>query len=435
MYNAITQRIDKMTSQWKEFSAVKEARIARWLAEDGEVQMVETFYNLQTTEAGKTPDFFLKLESAFIDKESYTKKLLNELVQQYETSQKDFEEAGILWRPSYKKMPGTFPFFHNLENFAKSIKALQNHLVIYLSPQENDNFKEWTNWLNEALHWGIPEQVRLMIMDTEKFPLFKTLAENNPVELITLKPQLNMDAALRQLAAKGNPKDPGVQFRKAYVALTQAATKGNLKELNQLSKQALTIAKANKWVQMQVVVHLTVGGTLLGKKEFKRALQTYKQAKTVAEKAYLKGETAGGKMMLNAMFGQGSTHIAAKEYREAALVYEQSVPVTEKIKDPFFTLESWRMAGYCYEASKQYEKAWECNQKALDVGLKLDKELRPNSTLPFVGQALLRLTRPLKLENAQLVIWQRMIELVGPEWDQQLPKKEPIDIKSKIKIL
>ena len=54
-------------------------------------------------------------------------------------------------------------------------------------------------------------------------------------------------------------------------------------------------------------------------------------------------------------------------------------------------LEAWRMAGWCHEQAGADRDAWRCGQLALEAGDRLPAGQRERSTLPWVGQMLLRL--------------------------------------------
>jgi hypothetical protein len=68
-------------------------------------------------------------------------------------------------------------------------------------------------------------------------------------------------------------------------------------------------------------------------------------------------------------------------------------------------------------APRRIEAGWRCGNKALDAAAKMDADLRTSSTLPFVGQAMLRLAKVADEEFAAQVR-ARMTELAGPDWDR-----------------
>ncbi len=422
--NAITLRLDKLLGQWAEFSQLPQARIGRWLVASDEPQMIDVFYETESTENGELPDLFLKFETPFTNVQQYGHDLFTTLRQMIDDDREAMREEGITLNfqplPVDRNLPGTLLFLNNLANLAGSIEDLEGKLVAFLSPDKNDNIKQWKQWLIEAIELGIPANLRIMVVDAESQPVFDELAQQYPEHCITLQPNLDMASAMKQLASVGNPGDPSVQFRQAFLALTQAAGTGNLKEVQQLASKALNIAEKQNWLPMQVTVLATLGGTYLGAQQFDQAFDIYGKGLQVAKQAWEAGEPSGGKLAIQAYFSQGATMIAAKKYPDAAAVYEQAVPVAEKIPDYFNLMEAWRMAGYCHEVSKKYEQAWDCNHLALDAGEKLDEETRASSALPYVGQALQRLAKKMGRSKEQAAIFHRMADLVGENWQDKL---------------
>ena len=82
-------------------------------------------------------------------------------------------------------------------------------------------------------------------------------------------------------------------------------------------------------------------------------------------------------------------------------------------------MESWRMAAYCHEGVQQFDTSWRCGQRALEAAARLAPDARRTSTLPFVGQGLLRLLPPRDTERAAAVR-ERMTALAGPDWELHL---------------
>jgi ATP phosphoribosyltransferase regulatory subunit HisZ len=114
-----------------------------------------------------------------------------------------------------------------------------------------------------------------------------------------------------------------------------------------------------------------------------------------------------------------------KEYTDAAALYQAAVQPATGTKDALSLLEAWRMMGACLEHSKAYREAWECNQNALDAGEQLDSTLRPNTTLPYVGQALLRLSPQLGKHEEDEPLRRRMAALCGADWEKRISTKRP----------
>jgi hypothetical protein len=68
------------------------------------------------------------------------------------------------------------------------------------------------------------------------------------------------------------------------------------------------------------------------------------------------------------------------------------------------------------------DASWSCGHAALDAGGQLDEGMRAASTLPFVGQGLLRLTQRWSHGSQVDAVRARMTALLGPDWETRAPQ-------------
>lgn len=424
--NPIEQRLHKLTEQWRLFVGSEEGRVCRWHVQADERQMIETFYRVETEESGNTSDLFLKFTSPFEDSLSYYHGLREELISFIEKDRESLQAEGIIinW-PEGNVAEHIVPaesFLFDLSSFADALGDLlgEGFLVAYLSPQDLTDVSQWEAWLMEVVKAGVPRKLKLMVIDTVDYPCFNALSEKYPEAVITIQPELNMSSALQQIAAKGNPRLPDVKFRKAFVGLTQAVAKGNLTALNRMSRRAMDIAQLNKWPHLEVATLMTVAGAYLGKRQYDQAMAMYRQAEQVVGRSYPSSDKLGANLASKVAFAQGSTLIAAKDFKKAALLFENTVATAERSDDRFFQMEAWRLAGYCHEQDKDLEKAWKCHNQALSAAERLDGPMQKGATVPFIGQALLRLVPRFGKRDDELAIRQKLQRLVGTNWESKL---------------
>ena len=163
---------------------------------------------------------------------------------------------------------------------------------------------------------------------------------------------------------------------------------------------------------------MALGAAYLGAKKMTDALVSYRNAGAKAAVMTQAGDSVGPKLALQAKLAEGAALIADGKYADAAFVYRQAVELAGQAKDDLMTMESWRMAAYCHETLQQPEAAWECGHKALEAAERLAPEVRANSTLPFVGQGLLRAGKKFGSE-AEKSVRDRMIQLAGADWEMK----------------
>ena len=228
--NAIIRRLSQLAKKWDKFAAQPELKVGVWSVAKDEFEMIEAFYEVEKTEEGKTKDIILKFSSPYTSHAQYTKELLQELDKVIKESEEELKGAGLDiqdWVPvkANNFHPGLL--LKNLEAFQQFLD-IDGNVVAYLSPERNNNIAAWVDWLNKLSIIGA-EQVKIMLVQSDDHPVFDGLLKNQPKIFNKLIPDLNMDAAMTELAAQGNPSDPGTQFRQLYVAMMQAAGKSDLK--------------------------------------------------------------------------------------------------------------------------------------------------------------------------------------------------------------
>ncbi|MGD1892154.1 MAG: hypothetical protein ACFB15_16390 [Cyclobacteriaceae bacterium] len=417
--NPIVQRQQQLTQQWLDFTEKPDTRLCRWLVTDDELGMLQAFYQLQNSEGNDTGDFFLKLTSSFAEPTAFVQDLQQEFFQKIKELQELVDDPLLKkWKP-LKAVPGTSPILHflsTLGNFAQSLDLPEGFVVIYLQPQSIFNRYAWSDWLVQVLQMGIPQRVRWMLTDFQQEPYLKTLAQYFPQEVVTIAPDLKMSAAVNELASAGDPANPGVQFRKAFVHLTQAIGRQDLAMVDQTAVKAFKIANANGWPHMKVAVNMARAGAYLGKQQYDKAYKIYGEAYDFARAAYKEGDKPSGKLSVTTLFSQGAAMIAAEKYDVAVHSYTQAVPYAEEAEDLYNLMEAWRMTGFCYQQLHQEKLAWNALWQALEIGPKVDDAVRPNSTLPYIGQALMAMAEKSGEMNLYYLVRDRMVFLVGEDW-------------------
>ena len=80
------------------------------------------------------------------------------------------------------------------------------------------------------------------------------------------------------------------------------------------------------------------------------------------------------------------------------------------------------MQGYCQEKMGFKQQALKTYAKAVTIAEKMSEEMRHNTMLPFIGQALLDLCENLAMKQEYLRVKEKMNHLLGKDWEKKLPK-------------
>lgn len=82
--------------------------------------------------------------------------------------------------------------------------------------------------------------------------------------------------------------------------------------------------------------------------------------------------------------------------------------------------DAWRLAAHAHEQARCTDDAWRCGARALHVGESIPPVERRCSTLPYTGEALLRLAEqgepPDDLDVRRADLSQHLDTVLGPGW-------------------
>jgi tetratricopeptide (TPR) repeat protein len=404
--------------------SIPNARVCRWLVEEDENTMIDTFIGIQS-EDGR--DFVFELNSPFTKTETYGQQLSDELSELIEGIRPALQAEGfpINWysQHDYDRRNHAFGFIQNINALPYGFETLDEDVVFVFCIKPTTINKEYEPWLMDAIEARLDPRVRLLVIDRKDGIQLDKLAKKYTGIVHTIQPDLDMPAAIRQLAASGNPADPGVKFRKAFVELTQASGKLNMDAVNKLAVLPLSIATENNWMPMQVAVHAVKGNTLLNVKRYNEALQVYDHAYHLAAAGYAQGDEVGGILTIQLLFAKATVFISMKNFKEAADTYNQAAQRSEALKDYFQMMEAHRMEGFSYQQmSKPYE-AWDAYNLALLCAEQMDTMTLENSTFPYVGQALMDLAQKLGKKQEYFDIDNKMSDYIGKDWKDKIVKR------------
>ncbi|HKX28910.1 MAG TPA: tetratricopeptide repeat protein [Blastocatellia bacterium] len=422
--NAIEKRLDYLGGLWNEFAQQEGARLLRWLVDADDAQMLDLFFETQDEQVSEVPDLFVRLTTPFETAGEYGAALTADFKSMYEETRQALAEIEIdhQWA-----VPEPVAADSGMESFVRCLGSFQQHyadlmlkLVIVLRPESIADPAAWQAWLSGLLKAGPADRIRLTVVDRLDVPMLEELAAASPTLVMTVRPQLDMPGAISELVHQAGGSGPGVEFRRLFIELTNLVGSGNLEAINRKARAAIAIAGQEQWHSLAAAIHTLLAAAHLRAGRTEESVAAYRSAGQSAEAARAEDDPAGVKLMIQSRFGEAAALLSAGRFDQAVQVYEQIVPLTREARESLMTLEALRMAGYCYEQLQQPPRAWRSYRQALDSAEELDETTRRNSTLPYIGQGLLRLAGPSAESREAREVRARMVELVGPDWEERI---------------
>ena len=430
--NPIQQELEKLDYQWEDFTSSK-LPLFRWYFSSDDIQLGLTFIKVKEQLDEKNPELFIHLHSEFIELDSFGRALADEMNQmiaegiadaELEETQESTPPATIHpWqKPELDNSINGFNcIFRSCKHALDSFGNYLHNIVLVITPARIHNAEEYTRWwsrccdIHARYHW--PENFKLVVLDTEKNSTLAALAKNNPTHFHSVDAPVNMNAAIAAVLREVDDGSPTAKFRQLTVELQKAVGKRDKPELEKLSVAAIALAEQHRWFDMWAVTLLTRAAGYLSLQAYEAALNDYRTAQLIAVQGVQENVPGCDKLQLQSLICEGTCLFSAERFAEAAIAYAKGANIAEQQADSLFTLEGWRMASFSMERLKEKQPAWDYAMKALEAGRKMDQEARAQSTLPFVGQALLRLS-PNGDVDKQIKL--RFAELLGADWLENL---------------
>lgn len=430
--NPIQREMEKLDEQWEEFISSK-LPLLRWHFSPDDIQLGLGFIKTKEQLDEKNPELFIHLHTEFISAETYSYALAEEMNQMIAEGIADAELEEIETKsPANQTHDWHKPDLSDCRTgynalFRSCVHALQafedyvHYLVIVITPSAIKHHQQYTDWwskcceINARYRW--PANLKLVFFDIEKESSLAQLARENPQHMCSLNAAVDMNAAIAAVLQKADDGSPGATFRKLTVDLQKSIGKQDRSQMEKLSAAAIVLAEQHQWFDMWVVTLLTRAAGYLGLQIYDLALADYRHAQIIAAQGEQMNIPGCNKLQLQALICEGTCLFSVNRFEEAAVAYSKGAQLADIQQDSLMTLEGWRMASFCMERAKDKKIAWEYGIKALDTGSKMDAQQRACSTLPFLAQALLRLSPNKEIDQH---IKQRFNELLGEDWQQQL---------------
>lgn len=443
--NPIQQRMDLLVEKWAAVVARPGVSVVRILARDNEKDMVNTFYTYLLGVDTGNHDIPVIFESIYHYDEQYTTALLAELEgvlhvwNNASKAQLRFETEPIRWEPDYnlvQKDNPAFRFVANMNRLAAHLNLAEECYLVAALRVTFTQAKSFTNWLSHALRAGIDAKFKIVVDDSVADPFYAKLANQYPEQIATLQPELDMDQAMQQIAAMGNPNDPGVQYRQAFVRLTQAIEKRKEKEAEKHAASCLQIAIGNLkvnpyWIGQVIAVYAALANDQIGYKNYSKAIGYSTLGVQAAEKAraLIKDAYICRKFIAQAVMLRGSLYTVTKAWEKAVEDFTAAAEHYTGTQDYIMALEAFRMAGFVNYKSGNADAA----ARALAAAIRMGKQLPPHTirftTFAGVVELLMELNHFKYISLAEVETVARSV--YGDAWLQEIrnwknPHYEPV---------
>ena len=440
---SIAQEYYKVVDYWKKADSDRNWRLAVWVVDFQDVDIVYKFLEIETSPIGQFEDIFFHFESEYNgDDIDFETSLYQEYLSWFDISDKKeniniltlLRNEGLLlsdYQPDRNVEPTAENLWKEMLRMKSCIKGLENRHFCVCFPLPPRDGKSMTSWYKDVLKRNIPEGIRLVTIDYAERRKVK-LTSSSKVYLI--EPELNMEEAINNEIDKGSYVSNTVgaegRFRKQIRIVLDCSQKQDKLKLEKEIEILLNVSKEMEVIPTIVGANMIAALAWFYAKENEKCEEYSDKAINESEKYMSEGmdlyPTWKGAVMLKA-----AILMMNNQRREAIILYERLAETATDRGDAFFIMESYRLIGHLYYELSEYEDAFEHTLLALAGGSYLEKEVRRQSIFLQAANLSLYLCEKTRKIDDLDVIEAQLKDWLGDDWES-LVKTEDMD-KSQVR--
>lgn len=425
--NPVTERLERLYAQWTDFTLEPEARVLRWLVRDDEARMIETFIGIESNEGGRLPVLFPRLCVPFERSHTYAFALRNRLLDDIEAEAKDAPILrGFIPPPPRSEDEGLVGLVALAEALIVHVRArgtTLEHLALTILPPPLGDGPDWARFVARLAVRLSKSEVRAIVVDRIEDPVLQPAIEMAPVAIWSVPANLDMPTAVREVSARaGKLDEPAGKFRHAYTAMLDAIGKHDMTAALRSGAEASVVARAQGWWHLLVAVGFCLGTGYLDAKRATESAQWFRRAEEplAGPKPALGANDEAAlveTLRLRCRLGLAAACYFAGAFEQSAIVYGGAAEIAHTLGDRLAEIDAKRMQSHCYEQAGKLDDAWSRGIEGVGVGAQLSVDERKVSTLPYLGRALLQLTRRPSMSHRRVAIAAQLDSLLGAGWE------------------
>lgn len=398
--NPVERRLVQLNRHWLEFRADTSRRLLVWQVPENAVRLTEGYIEAQKHDHPDytSGDLFLLFKTPFVHGLRYARELKEALRGQYDASQDALKAQGLPadWAFRPEAVPDTATAFADaVRSFGSHYHRSIGHVVIVLMPGSIAHQESWERWMQALCAAGLPERLRILLVDTQENPRFSALA-GQLGELAQIQhPALDGLAVAEECFAQEGV-GPAATFRSLTMGIVTLLEKGSVEQVRARVVDALAFAEKQGWHDQKVALKLMMAGAFVKEARYPEAVQTYQRARQDAEQTLQAGHPAAHKLMLQTWFGQAGVHLVAGQLPEAAQCYDQAAAVAQADNNAILNIEARRMGAQVLAQAGDHAASAERAGAALDIAARLQPEARRLTTIGTTITAQLAALDPVR---------------------------------------
>ena len=442
---SIAQEFYKVREYWAEIDPDKKWRLAVWVAQFQDVEIIDKFMETERLSIGVFDDIFFRFDIEYRGDDKVFEKALYEEWVSWFTEKPDpkrdilqaLKNDGLLLRdyfPDTSLKPSIENLWKEMLRFKACIDGLEDfRFCVYMAPSRPDGDK-LTDWFSQVLDKGVPEGIRLTTVDFAEKRKVKLKASS---EVKIIEPELNMLEAIGNDMDKGivsdNPVSPENRFTLQIKKVMDCTLQKSTPALDKEVKSMLSLAEELNTVSTSITALMIAGQAYFSVNNWEKCEHYADKAIADSEKAMEAGEPSGYHIWKAAVMQKAAVLANKKKRREAIGLYEKLAEKASKNADAYYVMEAYRMAGHFYYEYGELTVALETLLLSLYGGSYLEKEVRRQSTFLFSASLAYYLADKVWDEGRIKMLHEVLEEWLGSDWKELIEDEDMKKVKDRRK--
>ena len=281
--NPVERRMALLCGDWVDFRSEASKRLLVWQVPENAIRLVQCFLEAQKHDLEYSAgDLFVVFEPPFEHSVQYSRALKGALRGQYDASREELAEQGLEADWSFE--PDQEPHspqavIDALRSFGSKYHKTIGHLVGVLMPQGISDAGAFESWVLRAVTAGVPERLRLLVVDSIEHPRFPQLTPEQDACISVQRPAIDALSTAQETFAQEPTVGPAGVFRNLLMGVLTLVDKGSADQVIGKAGDALSFARKQGWADQEVVVGVLVAGALLKESRYPEAIAIYQAAR------------------------------------------------------------------------------------------------------------------------------------------------------------
>lgn len=449
MATTVAQEYYKLQEAWEDIAQVESWKLAIWVAEYPDVDIIDKFMQIEQSPIGQMDDLFFRFDSSYQgDIALFEQALWQEFSSWFSASEKPemdlhqalFEQGLIREKfvPDSSLAPTAKNLWQELVRFRALIKDLDQeiHCCLYF-PIVGYNKHPIAEWFKATIQ-DVPAGIRLVTMDFAQDRKLKNLTLSKDVSAcVYLHPKLDMLAAIKNEMGKDSSNfdtvDLHARFRQQVIRVMESTTATFKNATSKAVNSLLEICKDIGTAGAHVAGLLVAAQAYYAIKDTDKSEAYTNQALAAAETAMQQNDPSGYPTWKSCMLLKAALCYGRKERKEALLVYEELADRASKNGDAYYLMEGQRLAGHLYYELGKLENSLQQMLLALAAGSYLDLSLRRQSTFLHAAYMALYLAQQRRSQSECNELRLQLQDWLGDDWETVMEQADLASAKTKMK--